>query len=160
MLFPVSLSREFLEAELSKLQKKTYNQFQWWRRYQYRPTLPDKAPLEQKILSGDYEHSDYYYQALHENYLLEDKVKDKLYYEDKLEDVSLFRTRYKRLMDDYEKDERELLQDLRKDMRKVTGITYEELDKIMETFDGTTHELFIYVRDLMKQRRDAEHQKV
>jgi hypothetical protein len=160
MLFPTSLSREFLETELSKLQKKTYNQFQWWRRYQYRPTLHDRAPLEQKILNGDFEHSDYYYQALHENYLLDDKIKDIPYYEDKLDDISLFRTRYKRLMDDYEKDERELMKDLRKNIRVVTGITYEELDEIMETFDGTTHELFIHVRDLMKKRREAEHQKV
>ena len=155
MLFPVLQSREFIEEKLSKLQKKNYNQFQWWRRYQTRKTLHDKVPLEQRILNGDFEHSDYYYQALHENYLLEDKIKGKLYYEDMLDDVSLFRTRYKRLMDDYEKDEKELIKDLRKEIRTVTRITYEELDQIMETFDGTTHELFIYVRDLMKKRRDS-----
>lgn len=155
MLFPVLQSREFIEEKLSKLQKKNYNQFQWWRRYQTRKTLHDKVPLEQRILNGDFEHSDYYYQALHENYLLEDKIKGKLYYEDMLDDVSLFRTRYKRLMDDYEKDEKELIKDLRKNIRTITKITYEELDQIMETFDGTTHELFIYVRDLMKKRRDS-----
>ncbi len=155
MLFPVLQSREFIEEKLSKLQKKNYNQFQWWRRYQTRKTLHDKVPLEQRILNGDFEHSDYYYQALHENYLLEDKVKGKVYYEDMLDDVSLFRTRYKRLMDDYEKDEKELIKDLRKNIRTITKITYEELDQIMETFDGTTHELFIYVRDLMKKRRDS-----
>jgi len=158
MLFPVLQSREFrefIEEKLSKLQKKNYNQFQWWRRYQTRNTLHDKVPLEQRILNGDFEHSDYYYQALHENYLLEDKIKGKVYYEDMLDDVSLFRTRYKRLMDDYEKDEKELIKDLRKNIRTITKITYEELDQIMETFDGTTHELFIYVRDLMKKRRDS-----
>jgi BMFP domain-containing protein YqiC len=155
MLFPVLQSREFIEEKLSKLQKKNYNQFQWWRRYQTRKTLHEKVPLEQKILNGDFEHSDYYYQALHENYLLEDKIKGKVYYEDMLDDVSLFRTRYKRLMDDYEKDEKELIKDLRKNIRTITKITYEELDQIMETFDGTTHELFIYVRDLMKKRRDS-----
>ena len=155
MLFPVLQSREFIEEKLSKLQKKNYNQFQWWRRYQTRKTLHEKVPLEQRILNGDFEHSDYYYQALHENYLLEDKVKDIPYYEDKLNDISLFRTRYKRLMDDYEKDEKELIKDLRKNIRTITKITYEELDQIMETFDGTTHELFIYVRDIMKKRREA-----
>lgn len=155
MLFPVLQSREFIEEKLSKLQKKNYNQFQWWRRYQTRNTLHDKVPLEQKILNGDFEHSDYYYQAQHENYLLEDKIQGKVYYEDMLDDVSLFRTRYKRLMDDYEKDEKQLIKDLRKNIRTITKITYEELDQIMETFDGTTHELFIYVRDLMKKRRDS-----
>ena len=160
MLFPVLQSREFLEAELSKLQKKTYNQFQWWRRYLYRKTLHNKKPLEEKILNGDFEHSDYYYQAMHENYLLEDKIKGKKYYEDMLDDVSLFRTRYKRLMDDYEKDEKQIIKDLRKEIRVVTRITYDELDQIMETFDGTTHELFVHVRDLMKERRDAKYKKV
>jgi len=120
MLFPVLQSREFIEEKLSKLQKKNYNQFQWWRRYQTRNTLHDKVPLEQRILNGDFEHSDYYYQALHENYLLEDKIKGKVYYEDMLDDVSLFRTRYKRLMDDYEKDEKELIKDLRKNIRTIT----------------------------------------
>lgn len=160
MLFPVLQSREFLEAELSKLQKKNYNQFQWWRRYQTRKMLHPKTPLEERIINGDYEHSDYYYQAQHENYLLEDKIQGKVYYEDMLDDISMFRTRYKRLMDDYEKDEKQLIKDLRKEIRTVTRITYDELDKIMETFDGTTHELFIYVRDLMKKRRESEGKKV
>ena len=160
MLFPTSLSREFLEKELSKLKKKNYNQFQWWRRYQYRDLLHEKRTLEERIVNGDFEHSDYYYQAMHENYLLEDKIKDIKYYEDKLNDISLFRTRYKRLMDDYEKDEKQLIKDLRRDIRTVTRISYEELDEIMANFDGTTHELFLHVRDLMKQRRDAEYKKV
>jgi len=155
MLFPVLQSREFIETQLSKLQKKNYNQFQWWRRYQTRNILHPKIPLEQRILNGDYEHSDYYYQAQHENYLLEDKIQKKVHYEDMLDDISLFRMRYKRLIDDYEKDEKQLIKDLRKEIRIITKITYDELDKIMETFDGTTHELFIYVRDLMKKRRNV-----
>ena len=160
MLFPTSLSREFLEKELSKLKKKNYNQFQWWRRYQYRDLLHEKRTLEERIVNGDFEHSDYYYQAMHENYLLEDKIKNIKYYEDKLNDISLFRTRYKRLMDDYEKDEKALIRTLRRDIRTVTRISYEELDEIMANFDGTTYELFLHVRDLMKQRRDAEYKKV
>lgn len=63
-------------------------------------------------------------------------------------------------MDDYEKDEKQIIKDLRKEIRVVTRITYDELDEIMETFDGTTHELFIHVKDLMKQRREAEYKKV
>jgi predicted MPP superfamily phosphohydrolase len=159
-MFPVRLSREFLEQELSKLQKKTYNQFQWWRRYQTRKTLHEKKPLEERILNGDYEHSDYYYQAMYENYLLEDKIKDIKYYESKLNDISLFRTRYKRLMDDYEKDEKELIKNLRRDFRVVFRITYEELDEIMANFDGTTHELYLHVKELMRKRRQDEYNQV
>ena len=70
MIFETRLQRDFLETHLSKLSKKTYNQFMWWRRYQQRQTLHDKRTLYEKIVNGDYEHSDYYYQAEHENYLL------------------------------------------------------------------------------------------
>lgn len=150
MMFPTLLSREFIEEKLANLQKKKYNQFQWWRRYQYRNLLPDKSTMEAKILNGDYEHSDYYFQALHENYLLEDKIQSIKYYEDKLGDISLFRTRYKRLLEDYERDERELLQKLRRDLKNQFKISYEELDGIMEGFEGTTHELFLYVKELKK----------
>jgi hypothetical protein len=63
-------------------------------------------------------------------------------------------------MDDYEKDEKELIKDLRRDFRVVFRITYEELDEIMANFDGTTHELYLYVKDLMKKRREAEYSQV
>ena len=73
-MISTKLSREFLEEQLSKLTPKRYNQFVWWRRYEVRQTLSEKAPLYDKLANGDYEHSDYYYQAQMENYLLEDKI--------------------------------------------------------------------------------------
>ena len=83
MIFETRLQRDFLETHLSKLSKKTYNQFIWWRRYQQRQTLHDKRTLYEKIVNGDYEHSDYYYQAEHENYLLEDVTEHLKAYEDR-----------------------------------------------------------------------------
>ena len=73
-MIATKLPRTFLEEQLSKLNKKRYNQFVWWRRYEVRQTLSEKAPLYDKLSNGDYEHSDYYYQAQMENYLLEDKI--------------------------------------------------------------------------------------
>jgi hypothetical protein len=63
-------------------------------------------------------------------------------------------------MDDYEKDEKYLMEKLRKDFRVVFRITYDELDEIMANFDGTTHELYLHIKQLMKERREAEYSQV
>lgn len=149
-MFETNLSREFLEEKLSKLQKKTYNQFIWWRRYQSRQTLHPYKTLYEKIQNGDYENSDYYYQAEHENYLLEDAISGMKYYEDKLEKVSLFRTRHKKLQEDYLKEETEIMIKMKKDFRTTFKISKEDLDTIMESFDGTTLDLYNHIKELTR----------
>jgi hypothetical protein len=151
MIIPTRLSRETLEAKLSTLPNKTYNKFMWWRRYQSRQTKPDKSTFYDKIVNGDFETSDYYYQAEYENYLLEDAVKDIKHYEDKVSHISMFRARHKRLMEDYQKEEAEILRKLKLEFKKVFKISKEDLERIMETFDGTTLDLYIYIKDLVKQ---------
>ena len=151
MIIPTRLSRESLEAKLSTLPNKTYNKFMWWRRYQSRQTKPDKSTFYDKIVNGDFETSDYYYQAEYENYLLEDAVKDIKHYEDKVSHISIFRARHKRLMEDYEKEEAEILRKLKLEFKKVFKISKEDLEAIMETFDGTTLDLYIYIKYLVKQ---------
>ena len=153
-MIATKLAREFLEEQLSKLIPKRYNQFVWWRRYEVRQTLPDKSPLYDKIINGDYEHSDYYYQAEMENYLLADKIKDIKYFEDQLEHRSLFSARWKRLIDDYQKDEKEILRKMKKDFKATFNILPDELEFIMQDFDGTTLELYDYVKKLTRERRE------
>jgi hypothetical protein len=152
-MIATKLSREFLEEQLVKLTLKRYNQFVWWRRYEVRQTLTEKAPLHSKIVNGDYEHSDYYYQAQMENYLLEDKIKDIKYFEDQLEHRSLFGARWKRLIDDYEKDEKEIVRKMKKDFKATFGISGDELELIMEDFDGTTLDLYTRIKELTRERR-------
>lgn len=147
MIIQTRLSRETLEAKLATLPNKTYNKFMWWRRYQSRQTMPDKSTFYDKIVNGDFETSDYYYQAEHENYLLEDAVKDINHYEDKVTHIGLFRARHKRLMEDYEKEEAEILRKLKLEFKKVFKISKEDLERIMETFDGTILELYQYVKN-------------
>ena len=153
VMIATKLPRTFLEEQLSKLNKKRYNQFVWWRRYEVRQTLPDKSPLYDKIVNGDYEHSDYFYQAEMENYLLADAIKDIKYFEDQLEHRSLFGARWKRLIDDYQKDEKEILRKMKKDFKGTFGISGDELELIMEDFDGTTLELYTHVKQLTRERR-------
>jgi len=152
-MIPTKLPRPFLEEQLSKLTPKRYNQFVWWRRYEVRQTLQDRSPLYDKIVNGDYEHSDYFYQAEMENYLLADKIKDIKYFEDQLDHRSLFGARWKRLMDDYAKDEKEILRKMKKDFKGTFGISGDELELIMEDFDGTTLDLYTHVKQLTRERR-------
>ncbi len=151
-MFESRLSREFLEQKLSKLQKKTYNQFVWWRRYQQRQTLTDRRTLHDKILNGDYEPSDYYYQAEHENYLLEDAVEGFKTYEEKLDKISLFRARHKKLHEDFLKEEAEIMKNMKKDFWREFRIKSEELDTIMEGFDGTMMDLYNHCVQLQNER--------
>ena len=151
MIIPTRLSREIIESKLAGLPNKTYNKFMWWRRYQSRQTKPENSTFYDKIMNGDFETSDYYYQAEHENYLLEDTVKDIKHYDDKVSHISMFRARHKRLMEDYEKEETEILRKLKLEFKKVFKIPKEDLEKIMETFDGTTLDLYIYIKDLVKK---------
>mgnify|MGYP006961906249 FL=1 len=152
-MIPTKLPRPFLEEQLSKLTPKRYNQFVWWRRYESRQTLPERSPLYDKIVNGDYEHSDYFYQAEMETYLLQDRIKDIRFYEDQLEHRSLFGARWKRLMDDYAKDEKEILRKMKRDFKGTFGISGDELELIMEDFDGTTLDLYTHVKQLTRERR-------
>ncbi|MGA1049101.1 MAG: hypothetical protein ACO3UU_13920 [Minisyncoccia bacterium] len=146
MLFETRMERSHIENRLRQLPRKTYNQFVWWRRYQQRQTLDDKMPLYNKLINGDYETSDYYYQAEHENYLLEDTIKDIKHYEEKLEKIGLFRARYKKLHEDFLKEEEEILRKMKKDFIRELKITKDELEAIMETFDGTVLEMYEYIK--------------
>ena len=145
-MFPTRMSREHIEEKLSELPKRTYNQFVWWRRYQQRQILADRSSLYYKLINGDYNTSDYYYQAEHENYLLEDATKDLKTYEEKLDKIGLFRARYKKLHEDFIKEDEEILRKMKKDFVRELKITKDELEAIMETFDGTPLEMYEHIK--------------
>jgi hypothetical protein len=56
-------------------------------------------------------------------------------------------------MDDYAKDEKEILRKMKKDFKATFGISGDELELIMEDFDGTTLELYMHVKQLTRERR-------
>jgi hypothetical protein len=140
------LDRQFLEAELSKLEYNRYNKFQWWRRYKSREPLSKKAPLYDKIINGDYDYSSYLYQAEHEMYLMEDKLNAVKHPDDKHEIRSLFMERYRRLILDYEKEESAVMRQLKSDFVSTFKIKRHELEEIMENFNGTLIELYNYIK--------------
>lgn len=145
------LSRQFLEEQLSQLQKNKYNCFQWWRRYQTRDVLAKKAPLYNKIVNGDYNPSMYLYQAEMELYLLEDRLEGVKNPEDAHDVRSLFMERYRRLLADYEKEEKQVTQNLIGDFSKTFGLDKKQLETFMETYDGTLLEMYNHFKGATKK---------
>jgi hypothetical protein len=142
----IKLSREFLESQLANLYPTKYNCYQWWRRYESRDLLPNKAPLYDKIKNGDYDFSKYLYQAEHELHLLEDKLKNLKCPEQRFDTTSLSMERYRRLILDYEKEESQITQKMKTDFKKVFNLSMTELESVMESFDGTVMELYDYLK--------------
>ena len=100
-------SREQLEKKFSKLRKLNYNAFRWWRMYD-NPNKPlcNRSLFRDRILNGDFDYSHYKYQAdwcEHEmNDIAQDCGDDIGKF---VEKTSLLRSRRKRLLEDFEKDE-------------------------------------------------------
>ena len=135
-----------------------YNQFYWWRRFKMRETLHPYKPLYDKIKNGDYEMSDYFYQAKYELELLEEKLAETNGVEARHEVTGLSMERYRRLMNDYDKDEEKILQQLKKDFKITFKVTEEELEKYMEECDGDLMCLYNTVKqDYVSKRPDKEY---
>ena len=148
----------YVRDKIASFKPVKYNQFYWWRRFKARETLHPYKPLYDKIKNGDYEMSDYFYQAKYELELMEEKLATIKHLDAKLEATKLCMERYRRLMNDYEKDETKILQQLKKDFKTVFGVSEDELDRYMEECDGDLMCLYNTVKqDYVRKRPDKEH---
>ena len=152
MVFDPTLSRSFLKKEFSKLQKLNYNQFRWWRMYDTKNKPLDKRqPLRDRILNGDYNFSHYWYQAAwveHDLNDLEIECKD---------DVGLFvekgavlRARRKRLLEDFERDEKEKLEELYREFPKYFKVSKDQVKEEMANFSGSLIDFYYHIDDKYK----------
>ena len=152
MVFNPTLTRSRLQKEFSKLQKLNYNQFRWWRMYDTKNKPLDKRqPLRDRILNGDYDFSHYWYQAAwveHDLNDLEIECKD---------DVGLFvekgavlRARRKRLLEDFERDEKEKLEGLYNEFPKYFKISKDQVKEEMLKFSGSLIDFYYYIDDKYK----------
>jgi hypothetical protein len=123
-----------------------YNQFYWWRRFKMRETLHPYKPLYDKIKNGDYDVSDYFYQTKYELELMEEKLSTIKNPEDKHEQRGLCMERYRRLNEDYAKDEANIMKALVKDFKTTFRVTEEELYSYMEECEGDLLCLYNTVR--------------
>lgn len=142
-----TITREQAEERLSTMRPQSYSKFYWHRRYQSRKTLHNKQPLFDKIKNGDYELSDYYHQAAMEDYLLEDKLKQLKTKDDSWDTISLFKKRRAKLLEDFHKDEQNILDSMTKDFSITFGLPVDYIKKEMENFDGTTMEFYNYIKN-------------
>jgi len=147
MLYDISNPNLVLK-EIKKLQPLNYNRFFWWRRFDIKKkNLPKNASFLDKIKNGEFEFSHYYWQALYSEIEINEKyVEYNGDIQKLLENDSVAFQRRKRLWDDFEKAEQDSLKELRNNFMTQFHITHEEYEEVLETFDGTTEELYYHIR--------------
>jgi hypothetical protein len=101
-----------------------------------RETLHPYKPLYDKIKNGDYDVSDYFYQSKYELELMEEKLATIKSADDQHEQRALWMERYRRLNEDYAKDEANIMKTLVKDFKITFKVTEEELYSYMEECEG------------------------
>lgn len=148
MIYNPSLSEEQLEVEFSKLRKLKYNQFRWWRMYDNpNPPKPKQSSLIEKIKNGDFDYSHYRFQAMWCEYEM-NRIYKKIGPEDMgrfVEETSLLRTRRKRLLEDFYKEEDNKLEELAIEFSRTFKLPKEKVKTYMESFGGTIEELYFHL---------------
>jgi hypothetical protein len=152
MVFNPTLSRERLQQEFSKLQKLNYNQFRWWRMYDAKNKPLDKRqPLRDRILNGDYEFSHYWYQAAWVEHELNDLQKECGADDAKfVEKGAVLRARRKRLLEDFEKDEKEKLEELYREFPKYFRVSKDQVKEEMAKFSGSLIDFYYHMDEKYK----------
>ena len=152
MVFNPTLSRNQLQKKFSKLQKLNYNQFRWWRMYDVKKKPLDKRhPLRDRILNGDYDFSHYWYQAAWVEHDINDlqiecKGDDGLF----VEKGAVLRARRKRLLEDFEKDEQDKLNELYNEFPKYFRVSKDQVKEEMAKFSGSLIDFYYHMDDKYK----------
>jgi len=127
--------RDIVEQNLARYQPLNYNRFMWWRSHtdNVKP-LGKRATLKSRIENGDFNESSYFMQAQLALHNAKDKVDLKRHnHSDQLEILAVDLARYKRLMEDYEKEETGRLEALYDAFTSHFQITRQELiDELCE----------------------------
>ena len=157
-------SKETINRELNKLQPLKYNQFFWWRKFKEKSPLSNKDAVHARIDNGDFDFSSYYWQAQYALLEMEEKTGHISDPSKRHESQTIYRERYRRLMKDFEKDEPQRLDDYIKAVTSLFEIEKEDLEKKMETFDGTLKELYTLIKTTYdfrtKQKRKGRPKKI
>jgi hypothetical protein len=142
----VKHSIETVNREIAKLQAIKYNQFFWWRKFKEKSPLSSKDALHARIDNGDFDFSSYYWQAQYAIHEMEEKTGHIVDPASRHESQSIYRERWRRLMNDFEKDEPQRLENYIKSITSIFEIEKEDLERKMEDFEGTLKELYILIK--------------
>jgi hypothetical protein len=143
--------RDVVEANLARYQPLNYNRFMWWRSHTdgIKP-LSKRANLHDRIKNGDFNESSYYMQAQLALHNAKDKVNLNQHdHSDQLEILAVDLARYKRLMEDFEKEETARLEALYEAFTKTFSITRTELEEELCNWPG---ELLSYYKYCMEHK--------
>jgi hypothetical protein len=146
-------SKEFLQEQVGHLRPLKYNKFQWWRNYLFPEPLSDTQPLLNRIINGDFDVSPYYWiaqMAIHE---MQDKMDTTRCLEKKRDIQSFHNEKYRRLIQDYEKDEAKRMTSLKKAFIKRFKLTEEELQEEMENCVGSLEEMYYIIEEKYKKTK-------
>lgn len=139
-----TFSLDIIESNLSKLKPLKYNKFYWWRKWGPKHKPNPYLTLQKRIKNGDFEPSPYYWQLqyceheINQKYI---KFKDPIRF---LDETKIDRMRRKKLIEDYEKDEKERIETLKKLLLKEFHFNKETLEKELEEFDDNIENFYIY----------------
>jgi hypothetical protein len=134
-----------LKDRISTFRKNTYNRFYWWRRFQPRETLHKYRRLNERIPNGDFEVSDYHWQLQYEDVLEKEATAKEPNSDKKHEIRCMFGERKRRLSNDYEADEKKILDEMYKAFKTELKMTREQVDEEMLNFEGTLSEFYYYI---------------
>ena len=143
-------SVKWLESYFKKnYYKRPYNRFHWWRSYvDKNKPLSNRSPLRDRILNGDFDFGPYKFEAEVVEHRMNEKYVE--LHDDMgryVEVTSLDRARRKRLLEDYEADEKRKLEDLSKSISELIGLAKEAiLDELIE-FNDTLIEFYYHITE-------------
>ena len=140
-------SKEIVNKEINKLQPLKYNQFYWWRKFKDKSPLSSKEAVHARIDNGDFDFSSYYWQAQYALIEMEEKTGHISDPGNRHDAQTIYRERYRRLMNDYEKDEAQRLAEYKKTITNLFEIEDKDLEEKMEDYDGTLKELYILIKN-------------
>lgn len=131
-------SREVVMERIKKLQPLNYNKFMWWRQFtdNVKP-LGKRATLKDRIANHEFEPSTYLWQAQYALYQALDKINLQTDdHQKQMENLAVDLARYKRLMEDYEKEESQRMEALYDAFISAFKITREELEEKFLNWPG------------------------
>lgn len=144
-------SREVVTEKVSKLQPLNYNQFMWWRQFtdNVKP-LGKRAFLKDRIANGEFEPSTYFWQAQYALYQAKDKMNPETdCHQKQMENLAVDLARYKRLMEDYEKEETQRMEALYDAFTSAFKITREELTEKFLAWPGDIASFYDYAENFL-----------
>ena len=148
-------SQEVIQKHLSKLKKLNYNPFRWWRNYDVPKTLSKSTHIEKRINNGDFEPSPYFWMA--QSALWEKHDNDNAGLEPfvRAKRGSLLLTKYERLMQDFETDDKDRMDSFIEAIYDHFEVDKEFVEEEIKSFGSSIKDYYIYACKKYNVRRVA-----